>query len=144
MTEKQAPYMDHLVINEPANITGIAPQTAMFSFEADGADRQALRKYVVRTVNGIVGCSVAGFPDYTIRCVVQFQVSEPWQYHMLQKWHCDVYVLCEIAPKPTSLNQQLTAAWMRADAELEALGDESPDVVAGAGDQVMSVEEGWF
>lgn len=133
MTEGKVPYLDRAAMNESAGIASLGASllTAMFSFEASGVGKQELRKDVIFVLNEMVDGPALGFPGYVVERIIQFQVSEPWQYQVLQKWHCDVYVLCEIAPGPTALNQGLTTARMRADAELEASGDESPDVVAG-------------
>ena len=133
MTEKRTLYL-----GQPADdvISNIAPQTTMLSFEASGTDRQALRKCVVRTLDGMVG-TVTNFPNRTIKRIVQFQISEPWQSPYpavtsgIKPWHCDVYALYEIAPEPTPLNQGLEAAWTQMDEELKALRAESPAVVAG-------------
>lgn len=126
MTEKQAPYMEQI-----AN-TVSAPRTVMFSFTAEGLNKYELRRDVRRIVNGLQGTLAACFPGCIIGCVLQFQVSEARRLFSREGWCCDLYVLAEIVPEPTALNQRLmTAAWKQADAELEALGDESPDVVAG-------------
>ena len=124
MTEERTPYM-----GQSANVArwGKSSLIALFSFEASGADRQELRKDVVFVLNEMVDGPALGFPGYMIERIVQVQVMEPAQPSGIQKWRCDVYALCEIAPEPAAPGQRLATAWMQTE------GGETLEVAAGAG-----------